>query len=116
LIFFDCFLILLKEHRHSILVALHFFFGAVIFDKYDRPVASMAVLADDNPRWKPQEFVSEVLACRVGIHFPIAKLTDYAGQEQPLVYQSNPFAVVTLAQHAQRQRHDHRPDHGQNGR
>ena len=27
-----------------------------IFDKYDRPIASMAVLADNDPLWKPECF------------------------------------------------------------
>ena len=74
-----------------------FVYNYRIFDKYDRPVASMAVLADDNPGWKPQEFVSEVLSCRVGIQFPVAKLLDYAGQEETLAEHPNPFALVTLA-------------------
>ena len=74
-----------------------FVYNYRIFDKYDRPVASMAVLADDNPSWKPQQYGFEVLGCRVGIQFPVAKLTDYTGREQELEADPNPFALVTLA-------------------
>jgi len=68
-----------------------------IFDHYDRPVASMAVLADDNPRWRPTEFKNSVLGCQTGIQFPIAKLLDYLGHEAELEDNPNPFALFTLA-------------------
>lgn len=74
-----------------------FVYNYRIFDRYDRPVASMAVLADDSPGWKPQEFGFEVLDCQMGIRFPVAKLLDYAGREQALQDDPNPFALVTLA-------------------
>jgi hypothetical protein len=35
-----------------------------IYDHYKRPVASMAVLADDRPDWKPDQFGYEVLGFR----------------------------------------------------
>lgn len=30
-----------------------FVYNYRIFDRYDRPVASLAVLADDDPGWRP---------------------------------------------------------------
>jgi hypothetical protein len=74
-----------------------FVYNYRIFDRYDRPVASMAVLADDNEHWKPQEFAYDVLDCRMGIRFPVAKLLDYADREPALHDDPNPFALVTLA-------------------
>ena len=47
--------------------------------------------------WKPQEFAYDVLDCRMGIHFPVAKLLDYADREIALHDDPNPFAWVTLA-------------------
>lgn len=74
-----------------------FVYNYRIFDRYDRPVASMAVLADDGADWKPQQWGYEVFDCHMGIQFPAIKLTDYAAQEQALTNDPNPFALVTLA-------------------
>jgi len=41
-----------------------------IFDFYDRPVVSMAVLADNNSSWRPTGFSWKLWGCRVGIEFP----------------------------------------------
>ena len=74
-----------------------FVYNYRIFDRYRRPVASMAVLADDGLNWKPQEFSYEVLGCKHSLQFPVAKLLDYASQETTLQDDPNPFALVTLA-------------------
>jgi len=68
-----------------------------IYDYYRRPVASMAVLADDSPTWKPQEFAYNTLDCQLSLRYPVVKLQDYAGQEYELADNPNPFALVTLA-------------------
>ena len=41
-----------------------------IFDRYNRPVASLAVLADDDPNWRPGEFRNSLFGCEVGIPLP----------------------------------------------
>ena len=74
-----------------------FVYNYRIYDRYHRPVASMAVLADDTPSWKPQEFSYEVLGCKHSLQFPIAKLMDYADRAESLENDPNPFALVTLA-------------------
>jgi hypothetical protein len=74
-----------------------FVYNYRIYDRYRRPVASMAVLADGTPSWKPQAFSYEVLDCQMGIRFPIAKLLDYADRAEALESDPNPFALVTLA-------------------
>lgn len=75
-----------------------FVYNYRLYDRYRRPVASMAVLADENADWKPQEFGYDVLNCRMGIHFPVAKLLEFMGEEAELQESSNPFALITLAQ------------------
>ena len=35
-----------------------------IFDLYDRRVASLAILADDRPNWKPDHFSYALLGCK----------------------------------------------------
>ncbi len=68
-----------------------------VFDRYNRPVASLAVLADDDPDWRPSEFRSSVFGCEVGIRFPTVKLLDFAAHEAALEASANPFAKVVLA-------------------
>ena len=68
-----------------------------LFDRYRRPIASFAVLADDVPGWKPTSFAVEALDCRLSLSFPTVKLLDYAGREDELLKQENPFALVTVA-------------------
>ena len=57
-----------------------FVYNYRIFDKYDRPIASMAVLADEYVNWKPTSYGFEVLGCEHTLKFPVAKLADYHDQ------------------------------------
>jgi len=74
-----------------------FVYNYRLYDRYRRPVASMAVLADESENWCPEQFGFEVLGCRHTLEFPTAKLLAYAGREEALQDQPNPFALVTLA-------------------
>lgn len=66
-------------------------------DRYGKPVASLAVLADERPNWRPNEFRSELWGCNFVFRFPIVKLLDYGQQWQELENSSNPFATVVMA-------------------
>jgi hypothetical protein len=68
-----------------------------VFDRYNRPVASLAVLADDDPGWRPEHFQQQVFGCEAGLRFPTAKLLDFVNHEAALEGSSNPFAKVVLA-------------------
>jgi hypothetical protein len=68
-----------------------------IFDRYDQEVISLAILADDDPDWRPSRYESARWGFRSLTEFPIVKLIDYAPQYQRLEAESNPFAVVVLA-------------------
>lgn len=74
-----------------------FVYNYRLYDRYRRPVASMAVLADESEHWHPKTFGFEALGCRHTLQFPTAKLLAYAGQEDILLAEQNPFALVTLA-------------------
>jgi hypothetical protein len=76
-----------------------------VFDRYNRPVASLAVLADDDPTWRPSEFRSCLFGCETGIRFPAVKLLDLAAQETELEASANPFAQVVLAHLKARETH-----------
>lgn len=66
-------------------------------DRYGKPVASLAVLADERPNWRPNEFRSELWGCSIVFRFPTIKLLDYGKQWQSLEDSSNPFATVVMA-------------------
>jgi hypothetical protein len=68
-----------------------------IFDRYNKPVASLAVLADDDTSWRLREFRSSLFGYELAIRFPAVKLLDYAAQEAVLEASANPFAKVVLA-------------------
>lgn len=68
-----------------------------LFDRYNRSVASFAVLADQRPNWRPQQFGYQLWGCSVEFNFPIVKLLDYQEQWQTLESSQNPFSIVVMA-------------------
>jgi hypothetical protein len=81
-----------------------------VFDRYNRRVASLAVLADDDANWRPDEFRNELFGCEVGIRFRPVKLLDFTPHEAELEASENPFAKVVLAHLKARQTHDNPAD------
>ncbi|WP_198146049.1 hypothetical protein [Desulfonatronovibrio magnus] len=70
-----------------------------LFDRYARPLASLAVLADDNTGWRPDSFGYEVFGCRMRLDFPVVKLLDWEPDLDNLLESDNAFALVTAAHH-----------------
>lgn len=68
-----------------------------IFDRYERPVASLAVLTDGSLKWRPQHYEAELWGCRVQMDFPVVKLRDYHTRWAELEASTNPFAIVVMA-------------------
>ncbi|HVC35288.1 MAG TPA: cytosolic protein [Chloroflexota bacterium] len=68
-----------------------------LFDRYQRPVASLAILGDEHPRWRPHQFEQALWNCQVQFVFPIVKLLDYRMQVAALETNRNPFAAILLA-------------------
>lgn len=66
-------------------------------DRYNRPVASLGVLGDARPAWRPGQFQSNLWGCEVSFKFPVVKLLDYGQQWQELENTGNPFATVVMA-------------------
>jgi hypothetical protein len=73
-----------------------FVYNYRIYDRYRRPVASMAILVDEYVNWRPDHFCYSVLGSETSIRFPIAKLTDYHDQLEALKASENSFAIVTV--------------------
>jgi hypothetical protein len=74
-----------------------FVYNYRIFDRYNKPVASLAVLADDDPGWRPTGFRNDLFGCEVGIRFPFVKLLDLEAKDEEFAASSNPFAKVVRA-------------------
>ncbi len=68
-----------------------------IFDRYNRSVASIAVLGDEGVDWRPNQFGYNLFGCRVDFQFPIVKLLDYKQRLSQLESSRNPFATVVMA-------------------
>jgi hypothetical protein len=68
-----------------------------LYDRYRRPVASLALLADKGAKWRPTGFGYALFGCAMRLDFPVVKLNDYAGRIEELLLDSNPFALVTAA-------------------
>ncbi len=68
-----------------------------IFDKFRREVASLAILIDDNPRFRPNEYRRAHWDFEVTCRYPIVKLLDLRERWQELDASSNPFALVVKA-------------------
>jgi hypothetical protein len=60
-------------------------------------VISLAILADDDPVWRPSQYGYGRWGFHAGVEFPIVKLVDYAPQWAALEADPNPFALVVLA-------------------
>jgi hypothetical protein len=74
-----------------------FVYSCRIADRYNREPVSLAVLADDDPSWRPAGYEWELWGCKKRMEFPAVKLLDYAGREAELEHDRNPFAKVVLA-------------------
>lgn len=80
-----------------------------LFDRYKRRVASLAILGDEAPAWRPTRYGYELWGCQVSLIFPVVKLLDYAQDWATLENNRNPFAVVIMA-HLHTQATRHKPD------
>ncbi|SFU76848.1 hypothetical protein [Pseudoduganella namucuonensis] len=68
-----------------------------LYDRFRCPIATMAVLADPHPGWRPRFFGYESLGCSMGLHFPAVKLLDFNGRLDALLADENAFALLTAA-------------------
>ncbi|MGB3239793.1 MAG: Rpn family recombination-promoting nuclease/putative transposase, partial [Geitlerinemataceae cyanobacterium] len=68
-----------------------------IYDRYQRRVASLAVLGDDRSSWRPHHFGYQLFDCQIQFDFPIVKLLDYQQHWSSLDASLNPFATVVMA-------------------
>jgi hypothetical protein len=68
-----------------------------IWDRFRRPLASLAILADDIREWRPDRYQADLWGCQSRLVFPTVKLIDYEARLGTLESSPNPFALVVLA-------------------
>ncbi len=68
-----------------------------IFDRYQKRIASLALLADKNKEWRPKEYCHELWGCELNFRFPMVKLLDCASRVENLENSQNPFAIAAFA-------------------
>jgi hypothetical protein len=74
-----------------------FVYNYRIFDRYRLPTATLVVLADDRPSWRPKKYQYKIWDSDMGLKFPVVKLLDYEQQWSMLESNTNPFAVMVMA-------------------
>lgn len=72
-----------------------FRYHARLYDRFQRQVASLAILGDDRAGWRPTSFGYTLWGCDLRIAFPTVKLLDY--DLAILGASANPCATVVLA-------------------
>ncbi len=74
-----------------------FVYNYRIFDRYRLPVATLVILADERPAWRPQNYDYQIWGTQTSIQFPVVKLLDYEANWSALEASSNPMAVMVMA-------------------
>src|SRR5262249_30974914 len=74
-----------------------FEYHVAIRQLYNQEVASLAVLCDDRPSWRPTTFNCERWGCRIDFTFRMAKLLDWLPDLEALDASDNPVAAVVGA-------------------
>ncbi|MBI4864803.1 MAG: transposase, partial [Candidatus Riflebacteria bacterium] len=75
-----------------------FIYSYRIYDRYRKPVVSLAVLCDEDPDWRPDRFGYERWGSSHDFRFLMVKLIDLRSDEAALESNRNVFAPIVLAQ------------------
>ncbi|WP_338463083.1 DUF4351 domain-containing protein (plasmid) [Synechococcus elongatus IITB7] len=68
-----------------------------IYDRFRKPTASVAILADEQPNWRPDAFETQLWGSSDRSQFVSIKLLDYQDQFEQLLQNENPFAIAVAA-------------------
>jgi hypothetical protein len=74
-----------------------FIYNYRLYDRYRRPVVSLAVLGDEHANWRPNRFGYSLCGCTMGLEFPVVKLLDHGADLAALEASTSPFAPLVLA-------------------
>ena len=67
-------------------------------DYVGQPVESLAILADNDPKWCPDRFLRQTLATRLEFVFGSKKLLDFKNRRQELLNKGDAAGLLILAQ------------------
>lgn len=67
------------------------------FDRYEKPVLSLALLGDDSPTWRPSSYSYGLDVCQMELDFAIAKILDYEPRWEMLEQSTSPIAIMLMA-------------------
>jgi hypothetical protein len=68
------------------------------FDKYKKPIISLAILTDKSNKWRPDSFKIGLAGSYLKSKFLVIKVIDYQDKKGELHLSKNPFASVLLSQ------------------
>lgn len=74
-----------------------FVYNYRIFDKAHKEVVSLALLTDENPRFRPSEYRRERWGFEVLCRYPVVKIIDYRERWAELEASDNPFTIAVCA-------------------
>jgi hypothetical protein len=69
-----------------------------VYDKYQKPVVSCAILTDEQKGWRPNHYKVGLAGSFLSCEFLVIKLIDYHSKHTELEAASNPFASIILTQ------------------
>ena len=73
-----------------------------LFERHDKEVCSLAILADKSRTWRPESYEHGLWGTNLSFRFPVCKLLDFRDRLVDLEASDNPFALLTAATlHAQ---------------
>ena len=74
-----------------------FIYNYRIFDKYNKDVVSLAILADPLPHFRPDRYEVSYWEFEHKFRFPVVKILDYKEKWAELEKSKNPFAIIVMA-------------------
>ena len=74
-----------------------FIYNYRIFDKYNKDVVSLAILADPLPHFRPDKYKVSYWGFKQEFKFPVVKILDYKEKWAELETSKNPFAIIVMA-------------------
>jgi predicted transposase/invertase (TIGR01784 family) len=82
-------------------IFIYFYRAIDIRKDHDIPVISLAILTDDNPKYRPDEYSFSLVGFELKMKIPIIKILDYKNNEEmkkKLETTDNPMAMIVKAQ------------------
>jgi hypothetical protein len=73
-----------------------FIYSLRIFDRYRQVPVSLAILCDDRPNWRPQEYSATYPDTQLNFRFGVVKVLDWRDCLDELEASDNPFATVVM--------------------